>query len=64
MTNNTVRRGQIIVSKQLGSVGIEINSLTRSTSYILSLGNTVGHYPFGFNVLFLSKNTEIRICLL
>lgn len=64
MINNVLRHGQLIISKSLGSVGIEINSLTRSTSYILSLGSTIGHYPFGFNVLFLSNNTEMGICLL
>ena len=51
MTNNVLRHGQLIISKSLGSVGIEINSLTRSTSYVLSLGNTIGHWIQMDNVL-------------
>ena len=61
MTNNSkLQRGQLIISKQIGSVNIDINSFTRIPSFILPLGNTVGHYPFGFNVLFLSNDETVE----
>ena len=61
MTNNSkLQRGQLIISKQIGSVNIDINSFTRIPRFVLSLVNTVGHYPFGFNVLFLSNDETVE----
>ena len=61
MTNNSkLQRGQLIISKQIGSVNIDINSFICIQNFVLPLGNTVGYYQFGLNILFLSNDETLE----
>lgn len=55
MSNDVMlTQGQMFLKKDIGCISYMINTLTRKNIYLLPLGVTIGHFPFGLNVLFLS----------